>query len=92
MNALLVFFCWWTVLSFKLAFPLFAFEFLSGGGVGILMKIIPQINLFVLNIQLKVLIGLLVLLFLISPIGDYFSGMITEMMNTIQEVVRLAAG
>lgn len=56
------------------------------------MKIIPQINLFVLNIQLKVLIGLLVLLFLISPIGDYFSGMITEMMNTIQEVVRLAAG
>ena len=91
-NAMLEIFIRCTELAVKMAFPLIAIEFLTEVGVGILMKIIPQINLFVLNIQLKVLIGLLVLLFLISPIGDYFSGMITEMMNTIQEVVRLAAG
>lgn len=81
-----------TVLAVKMAFPLIATEFLTEIGVGILMKIIPQINLFILNIQLKVLIGLSIITFLISPIGDYFGRMITQMMNTMQEVLRLAAG
>lgn len=81
-----------TIIAVKLAFPLIATEFLTEVGVGILMKIIPQINLFVLNIQLKIIIGIVVLLFLISPIGDYFGGMITQMLDTIQEIIKLAAG
>lgn len=91
-DAMLVIFIQCTVLAVKMAFPLIATEFLTEVGVGILMKIVPQINLFVLNIQLKVLIGLAVVTFLISPIGSYLGGMITQMMDVIQEVIMLAAG
>ena len=49
-------------------------------------------NLFVLNIQIKVLMGLAVIIFFISPIGDYFGRLITQMMDTMQEILRLTAG
>lgn len=90
-KAMLDIFVMCTVLAVKMAFPLIATEFLTEVGVGILMKIIPQINLFVLNIQLKILIGLAVVIFLISPMGDYFGGMITRMLDTMQEILKLAA-
>lgn len=91
-NAMLVIFAECTVLAVKLAFPLIAIEFLTEMGIGILMKIVPQMNLFVLNIQIKVLMGLAVIIFFISPIGDYFGRLITQMMDTMQEILRLTAG
>ncbi|MFQ9917565.1 MAG: flagellar biosynthetic protein FliR [Flavonifractor plautii] len=36
--------------------------------MGVLMKAIPQINAFVINIELKVIIGLLLLFLLLTPI------------------------
>lgn len=80
------------VMAVKLAFPLIAIEFLSEMGVGILMKVIPQINLFVLNIQLKIAIGIIMLLLLSSPLSEYIGTIITTMMNTIQDVLKLARG
>lgn len=80
------------VLAVKLAFPIIAFEFLMEIGVGILMKIIPQINLFILSIQLKVLIGIVMLVFLAFPISDYMGDVITSMMKAMQEILRTAGG
>ena len=80
------------VLAVKLAFPIIAIEFLTEMSVGILMKIIPQINLFVLNIQLKIVMGILMLLILCSPISDYLNNTVTLMIKNIQDVLRLAAG
>lgn len=80
------------VLAIKLAFPLIAFEFLVQVGVGILTKITPQINLFVLSIQLRLAVGFVLLVFLVSPFGSYIGDMITTMMNTLEDVLRVAAG
>lgn len=80
------------VMAVKLAFPMIAINFLTEVGVGILMKVIPQINLFVLNIQLKIAVGILMLLLLCSPISEYFGYVITTMLNTIPDVLRLAHG
>lgn len=71
----------------KLAFPIIAIEFLTEMAVGMLMKIIPQINLFVLNIELKVVIGILVLVFLISPIGDFLGTLITQMIDQVRDML-----
>lgn len=90
-EAMLDIFITCTALAVKMAFPLIATEFLTEIGVGILMKIIPQINLFVLNIQLKILIGLAVVIFLISPLGGYFGGLVTQMLDTMQEIMKLSA-
>ncbi len=78
-------------LAVRLAFPLIAIEFLTEVGIAILMKIIPQINLFVMSIQLRVLVGLLVMTFYVSPAGAFLNEVITEMIDSIQEVLTLSA-
>ena len=49
------------------------------------MKVIPQINVFVVNIQAKVLIGLLMLVFLFSPMSDYVSVIISQMLLAVEK-------
>jgi len=80
------------VLAVRMAFPLIAFEFLVEVGVGIVTKITPQVNLFVLSIQLRLATGLIFMIFLVSPFQSFMGDRITQMMNTLSEVLRAAAG
>lgn len=80
------------VLAMRMAFPMIASEFLVQVVVGVLTKISPQVNLFVLSIQLRLTVGLILMMFLVGPIGDYIGNMITEMLNTLQGVLRVLAG
>lgn len=59
------------VLAVKLALPVLGAELLGQVGMGVLMKVIPQINVFAINIELKVIIGLLMLLMLLSPMSEF---------------------
>lgn len=77
------------ILAVKLAIPFIAIEFLTEAGVGILMKMIPQINVFVVNIQVKILMGLITLVFLFSPISDFLKNLNIEMIDTFSGVLRL---
>lgn len=77
------------VLAVKLSFPILAVELITEVGVGILMKMIPQINVFVINIQLKITIGLIMLVILFVPMSDFLGNMITTMMNSVQDVLKL---
>lgn len=79
------------VLSVQLAFPMIAIEFVGEMAIGILMKIIPQINIFVLSIQMKIVVGLFLFIFMISPMGDFMGDLITEMMNTMLEALNIMA-
>lgn len=64
-------FCSCMVLAIKLALPILAAELLGELGMGILMKVIPQINAFVINIELKVIIGLVLLFMFLVPINEF---------------------
>lgn len=75
------------LMGVKFAFPILAAEFLMEMGVGILNKIVPQINVFVINFQLKITVGLTLLVFLISPIGEFLSNLVTVMIKSIQEIL-----
>jgi flagellar biosynthetic protein FliR len=77
------------VMGVKFAFPIMAIQFLTEIAVGILMKIIPQINVFVINIQAKIIIGLLMLMFLFSPMSEYLGDIISQMLLTVQSTIRL---
>lgn len=78
-----------TLLGVQLAFPIIAIEFIGEIGVGILMKTIPQINIFAVNIQMKVFIGLAAIVFLIAPMGDFVHKIILEMTEQLRIVVSL---
>lgn len=77
------------ILAFKLSVPILAIELIGEVGVGVLMKVIPQINVFVINIQTKILLGYLVLLMLCYPMGSFISEAIDMMVRTISQVMSL---
>ena len=66
--------------------PILAAELLGQVGMGILMKAIPQINVFSINIELKVLIGLILLLLLISPFSEFLLQTEMTMLDSLRAV------
>ena len=88
-SAMLELFIECTVLAVKLCLPILAAELIGQLGMGILMKVIPQINVFAINIELKVLIGLLLLLLLIAPFSEFFLRLEKEMLNDLGAVLAL---
>ena len=80
-----------TVLGIKLCMPILAAELLGQVGMGVLMKAIPQINVFSINIELKVLIGLILLLLLISPCSEFLLQAELTMFDRLRELLALSA-
>lgn len=80
------------VLAVKLAFPILAAELLGELGMGILMKAIPQINAFVINMELKIIIGLALLLLFLTPINEFLLDLEKNMLDTLGGMLRVMAG
>ena len=80
-----------TLLAVKLALPILAAELMGQFGMGILMKAIPQINVFAINIELKVIIGLLLLLLLITPFSEFLLSAEREMLSALQRLLTLTS-
>lgn len=78
-------FCQCTVLAVKMAMPIIAIQFLIEMGVGILMKAIPQINVFVVNMQAKMAVGLILMVLLVAPISSFLEGTIQMMFDAISQ-------
>ena len=79
-----------TVLAVKLCMPILAAELMGQLGMGVLMKVIPQINVFSINIELKVLVGLALLLLLMLPFSEFLLGVEAAMLDELAAVLELA--
>jgi flagellar biosynthetic protein FliR len=79
-------------LVIKLSFPIIGFELLMEMAIGLLMKMIPQINLFIISIQLRVIMGIIILMTLISPIGTFLNNQVNQMIQTLQQLLLTIAG
>ena len=73
------------ILAMKLALPLVAIEMISEIGVGILMRVVPEINIFTVGLQIKAMIGLIVLVIMAPLIVSLLDGMMTTMLNHITQ-------
>ena len=77
------------VLSLKLAFPVLAAELIAETGVGIIMRAVPQINVFVVGIQLKIFVGIIVML-ISAPVSVwFFDGMLNQMNASVYNALLL---
>ncbi len=81
-----------TMLGVKLCMPVLAAELMGQVGMGILMKVIPQINVFAINIELKVIVGLVLILILITPFSSFLLDAEMEMLRTLQRILPLMSG
>lgn len=80
------------VLAVKLAMPILAAELLGEVGMGILMKVIPQINAFVINIELKVVIGLLLLFVFLMPMNEFLLELESNMLGELTWMLEVLGG
>lgn len=78
------------VLSVKLCMPIMVAELVGQVGMGILMKVIPQINVFAINIEFKVIVGLAMLYIMIAPISEFLLDVEMQMLSGIRQLLVLS--
>ncbi len=75
------------VLAFQMSAPIVTALFLTDVGLGFLARTAPQFNVFVIGMQLKVIVGLIVLLLIVPSFsylfGDLFGIMFESMQNLL---------
>ncbi len=77
------------VLALKLAMPIIAIELVTEVGLGILMRTVPQLNVFVVGLQLKLLIGLILIVLVLPGVFSFFDTMLDQMFKDILTGLRL---
>lgn len=75
------------IYAVQVAIPIIVTEIVSEFAVGILMRLVPNINVFVINIQIKVFIGLIVIFTLIPALANFMTQMNLLMMEKITQVL-----
>lgn len=80
------------IMAVKFAMPMLVLQLLTEMAEGILMKVIPSINVFVINIQMKIIIGLLILYFLGSPIYTYLNDLVVNLSKDLVKILSTFSG
>lgn len=79
-------------LAVRLLLPFAVAEFTLEVSMGILMKVIPQIHIFVINFQLKMGLGILMLLLFAPSVGSFVDNYLLRMLDTLQQSLIIAGG
>ncbi len=79
-------------MGLRLALPFIAAEFVLELSMGVLMKLIPQIHIFVINIQFKMILGLLLLLAFAGPVASFTDNYMRIMFENLQYAFSALAG
>lgn len=74
------------LLAAKLSLPIVAIEIITTFAVGIIMRIIPQINIFVINIQFKLAIGIFVMILLVPAFTAFMENLLALCVENIETV------
>ena len=76
-------------LAVKFAMPIMAAELITEFVLGVMMKAVPSIQIFVLNIQLKIVVGLTVLLAIAKPMSDFLEYLMDIMFTNLNNALGL---
>lgn len=77
------------VLAVKLSLPIVAIEIISEFGLGVLMRAVPQINMFVVGLQLKLLVGIILIILVFPALFGFFDSMTDTMFDSIRKGLSL---
>lgn len=75
------------VIGFRIVLPIFAAILVTNVVLGILAKVAPQMNMFVIGMQLKIFIGLFILIFIIDLIPSVANFIFDEMKVMMEAVI-----
>lgn len=76
------------VIGFRIVLPIFASMLVINVVLGVLSRATPQMNMFVVGIQIKVLVGILLLLIVVSMIPTVTDFIFQQMKDVVIDVYR----
>ena len=79
-------------LALQLSAPLVVALFLVDVGLGILARVAPQFNIFVIGIPIKIIVGLLLLSLFVAGFPTLFRELFAIMLREMENLLRLLAG
>ena len=71
------------VISLKISLPIFGVLFITDVLLGFTSKLMPQMNIFMVSIPLKIYLGLLLSIMFVRPIVEYLNILVPKFMETI---------
>lgn len=77
------------IYAIKMSLPVLAAELITEIAVGLIMRAVPQIDVFSLNIQLKVIVGFIMILIMVSPLASFIEKIITLMFDNINHIFQM---
>lgn len=77
------------VYAIKMSMPVLAAQIITEMGVGIIMKAVPQINVFVINLQLKIAIGFIMIFLLVPSFASFIDKIFIIMFDNINRIMGL---
>jgi len=89
MTSILMFAKDYVLIGFRICLPVFAVMLLLNAVLGIMARVAPQMNMFSIGMQLKVLVGLCVLFFTIGMLPSISNFIFTEMKTVVTSFVKV---
>lgn len=80
------------IIGFRIVLPIFAAILIVNTVLAILAKVAPQMNMFVIGLQLKVFVGFLVLMFMATMIPTVADFIFDEMMTMLKSSIAYLKG
>ena len=80
------------IIGFRIILPMFVSILIVNIVLGILAKVAPQINMFVVGLQLKVLVGLAILWFMASLLPGVADFIFNHMMDMLKSAITALGG
>jgi len=77
------------VVAFKIAAPIVITLFLADVALGIIARTVPQLNVFVVGIPMKVMLNFLLLSLISASLIYIFKDLFQEMINSISQFLEL---
>ena len=73
--------------ALQVAMPIVVVELIAEFAVGIMMRLVPNISVFVINLQLKIIIGMIIILTIIPTLAGFMTRINMIMMEKITQML-----
>lgn len=80
------------LLSFKIALPIIGTIFLVDVILGFLARAVPQMNLFIIGLPVKILVGFIFLILTVGIMVNFYNDVFNQLFRDLERVLKLFTG
>ncbi len=87
LEAILIFLRDYIVIGFRICLPIFIITFITNVILGVLAKVSPQMNMFAVGIQIKIIVGLCIMFITVTMLNDASNFVFINMKELMEKFV-----